>query len=187
MSARAGKNPKTFSGVSAADRRAARALYKQLKERGAIPHPWSLPAFVASCEHISGRAIQLLPQPLEFWQTSGPGDCMTGMLLTLPNQYLLLYRESDAPRYQEHQIAHELAHLLFEHEGAGRISDRQIETLFGDIFTDTDAVRKALTHNRIGLSNEQERQAEAFADLLLADTGPHDPDVEHTRRLFGLG
>ncbi|MFV8239124.1 hypothetical protein [Mycobacteroides chelonae] len=42
---------------------------------------------------------------------------MTGMLLTLPNLYLLLYRESDAPRYQEHQIAHELAHLLFEHEG----------------------------------------------------------------------
>ncbi|MBN7314551.1 hypothetical protein, partial [Mycobacteroides abscessus] len=70
MSAR-DSNPKAFSGVSAADRRAARALYKQLKERGAIPHPWSLPAFVASCEHISGRAIQLLPQPLEFWQTSG--------------------------------------------------------------------------------------------------------------------
>lgn len=161
-------------------------LYTQLKDSGAIPHPWSLAAFVTACEKISGRSILLIPQPLEFWQTSEPGDCMTGMLLTLPGKHLLLYRENASIRYQEHQIAHELAHLLFEHDGTGSISDRQIEALFGDLFTGTDAVRKALTHNRIGLSNDQERQAEAFADLLLANTTPDDPSTAHTRRLFGL-
>lgn len=98
-----------------------------------------------------------------------------------------MYRASASVRYQEHQIAHELAHLLFEHDGTGRITDRQIMAIFGDLFTDADAVREALTHNRAGLTNAQERQAEAFADLLLLNGYQSlDPKLEHTRKLFGF-
>lgn len=175
-----------WTGIGAEDRRIAQRLYQQLKTEGAIPSPWSMTEFIAACEEIAGQRIVLSPQPLDFWQSSEPGECMTGMLLSLPGQHLILYRENAPGRYQDHQIAHELAHLLFEHDGAGNISDRQIEALFGDLFTNTAAVRNILTHNRIGLSTAQERQAEALADLLLSGDAPLNPETERARRLFGL-
>lgn len=170
------------------DRRVAQDLYRSLDSRGAIPRPWSMAEFVSGCAEISGRSISLIAQPADFWQSSDPGDCLTGMMITLPDRHLILYRSKAALRYQEHQIAHELAHLLFEHNGAGRISDRQIQALFGSLFTSTEAVREALAaHNRAGLSNAQERQAEAFADVLLFNGYQSlDPAVEHTRKLFGF-
>lgn len=177
---------KSWTGIGVADRRIAETLYQQLKSDGAIPSPWSMSKFITACEQISGQRIVLCPQPPDFWQSPEPGECVTGMLLTLPGQHLILYRENSPGRYQDHQIAHELAHLLFEHDGAGNISDRQLEALFGDLFTDTEAVRNALTHNRIGLDNAQERQAEALADLLLSGEAPLTPDTERARRLFGL-
>lgn len=169
------------------DRRIAQELYNKLEAAGTIPRPWSLAEFVSSCAEVSGRAITLSAQPQDFWQASGPGDCLTGMLITLPDRHIIMYRENASVRYQEHQIAHELAHLLFEHDGAGRITDRQIMALFGDLFTNADAVRAALTHNRAGLTNAQERQAEAFADLLLFNGYRSlDPELDHTRKLFGF-
>lgn len=169
------------------DRRIAQELYSKLEAAAAIPRPWSLAEFVSACAEITGRSITLSAQPQDFWQESGPGDCLTGMLITLPGHHLIMYRASASVRYQEHQIAHELAHLLFEHDGTGRITDRQIMAIFGDLFTDADAVREALTHNRAGLTNAQERQAEAFADLLLLNGYQSlDPKLEHTRKLFGF-
>ncbi|TEA09188.1 hypothetical protein [Mycobacteroides salmoniphilum] len=170
------------------DRRIAQALYRDLESRDVIPRPWSMAEFVSACAEISGRSISLVAQPPDFWQSSDPGDCMTGMMITLPDRHLVLYRSNASIRYQEHQIAHELAHLLFEHNGAGRITDRQIQALFGGLFTSTEAVREALAaHNRAGLSNAQERQAEAFADVLLFNGYQSlDPTVEHTRKLFGF-
>lgn len=169
------------------DRRVAQELYNKLQDAGTIPRPWSLAEFVSSCAEATGRAITLSAQPQDFWQASGPGDCLTGMLITLPDRHVIMYRENASVRYQEHQIAHELAHLLFEHDGTGGITDRQIMALFGDLFTDPEAVRSALTHNRAGLTNAQERQAEAFADLLLFNGYRSlDPKLEHTRKLFGF-
>ncbi len=170
------------------DRRVAQALYRRLESAGTIPQPWSMAEFISSCARISGRSISVIAQPPDFWHAADTGDCLTGMMITLPDRHLIMYRANASVRYQEHQIAHELGHLLFEHNGAGRISERQIQALFGGLFTNTDSVREALdTHNRAGLSNAQERQAEAFADLVLFNGYQSlDPQLEHARKLFGF-
>jgi hypothetical protein len=89
-----------------------------------------------------------------------------------------VYEQRTSRLHQEHIIAHEIGHLLCDHEPVSGLDDRTASTLMPSL--DPRMIRRILGR-RSGYPVPQEQQAEMIASLLLqrfggavAATGPAD-------------
>lgn len=118
------------------------------------------------CQRLSVRRqkpIHRHPYPLEV-----PGPF--GLWLSTPSADYILYQTETTEDHQEHIKAHEVGHMLAEHE-----SDDADDTVWQEIMPDIPPhmIRRAL--RRSHYDSEHEADAECVADLLLTEsiTGHH--------------
>lgn len=142
--------------VTGADRRRAIALADQFDDF--ITPTFEIDQFVAACSGRNTTHIEIVEDASIFDGDGADADAtdeneactatlVTGMAVTFRDGgSLLLLRSGLAPVHRAHVIAHELAHLLFEHhpKQTRSLSDRQIRYLFGDELFSPDTVRKLL-------------------------------------------
>jgi Zn-dependent peptidase ImmA (M78 family) len=136
------------------------------------------------CERISqqrGRPIHRIPIPMRsnhpcgFWVATEHAD-------------FILYEANTSKAHQEHIIVHELAHIICCHRGSVTIDDASAELLFPDL--DPGLVRDML--RRSGYSDNQEREAEILASMILERVNRHprtpDPatDADNTEELMRI-
>ncbi|WP_160330195.1 ImmA/IrrE family metallo-endopeptidase [Streptomyces roseifaciens] len=128
-----------------------------------------------------GKPIHLIPMAI-------PEYSLNGMWMATPAADFVIYEVRTTRAHQEHIIAHELAHILCDHEANAGTSETVLSHLFPDI--DPMVVRRALQRTEYSERNEQE--AEMVASILLTpvrrqnDTGtepPLCPDDEVITRL----
>ncbi len=164
--------------VRASDRKRARILADTVADL--ISAPFDAEEFAVSCGLQRGRSVQVATSR-EMFDTAQHEEArdvclVTGLAMTYRcGDVMILVREGIVGVHRKHVILHELAHVLFEHHPSNSLAltDRQVRSLFGDLFT-PDAVRSALAgggvYARSGLSTDEEREAEAFADEVLTRT-----------------
>lgn len=104
-----------------------------------------------------GRPIHLIP-------TTFPERHLLGIWLKLDDFDVVAFEKSASPAHKEHIIAHELAHIAFEHRGSVRLDGVESGPLFADV--DPAAVQGALMRSRY--SDGEEQEAETMASLILA-------------------
>ncbi|MGI5213478.1 hypothetical protein [Plantactinospora sp. CA-290183] len=141
-----------------------------------LPDTASMATLCAQIGRQRNRPIRLLAMPLHEARPCG-------IWLSLPDADLIAYEANTTRMHQDHIVAHELAHVICGHSVLG--DERRLDTraLFPDL--DPALVRTLL--GRSHYSDEQEREAEVLASLLLSrvDRTPADPggDTELTLRL----
>ncbi|MFH7596142.1 hypothetical protein WDV06_13705 [Streptomyces racemochromogenes] len=127
-----------------------------------------------------GRPIHLIP-------TAFPERHLFGIWLKTDDFDIIAFEKAASASHKEHIIAHELAHIAFDHkgslqldrtdpgthesdgaEGAGGAGTGGEAAPAGPLFSDVDpeAVRSVLMRSRY--SDDEEQEAETMASLILA-------------------
>ncbi|MQA12036.1 MAG: hypothetical protein GEU98_26570 [Pseudonocardiaceae bacterium] len=136
-----------------------------------IPNPFDVGSFIDSLASRRGKRIELIPVALN---SSAP----SGALISTDDAEYICYAANTTPLHAEHIVLHEAGHLVFEHRRPAALERYAANVLMPNL-------SPALVHRvlgRIGYSDENERQAEMFASIVLQRTGraprttPEDPE-----------
>lgn len=119
-----------------------------------IPHPFSLEAFAGTVAARRGRPLRIQPLP----GLDGSGLLSGAWVATDAADYILI--DAAASPWHRNLIGtHEIAHILWDHNGAPRLRELAADLL------PAATVRRIL--GRHGYSSEDEREAELTACLAL--------------------
>lgn len=114
----------------------------------------------AVCEQVGrrrGRTIRLAPMELEE-------PLLHGLWIALPDTDVIVYRTNTSGPHQEHIIAHELSHIICEHDFGALPGPAVPASLLPD--AGPDLVRGSL--QRSAYDDRAEQEAEMMASLILA-------------------
>ncbi|MCD9196421.1 hypothetical protein [Streptomyces albireticuli] len=125
-----------------------------------VPDPFSATALCARLAERRDRPLRLLALPTP----TVPGT-PSGLLLSVEREDFILYDARTSPLHQEHIIVHEIGHLVCGHRSVAE--DVQLERHLD--LDDPRSVRTVLPRIRYG--DEQEREAEMIATLILEAAG----------------
>ncbi|AZM92008.1 MULTISPECIES: hypothetical protein [Streptomyces] len=163
------------SGLPASeDRRLRRRLKKvrhtceALLSEWGMEHGCGIDELHAYLSEQRGRPIHLIP-------TAFPERHLFGIWLKTDDFDIIAFEKAASASHKEHIIAHELAHIAFDHDGSVQLdqpgagpSPAAGQGDPGELFSDVDpeAVRGVLMRSRY--SDDEEQEAETMASLILA-------------------
>jgi hypothetical protein len=132
-----------------------------------------LPAGPLTVDGLAGHVAARRERPLHLRGLSMVGSGVSGAWIPTDKADYVFYESDTTPRHQAQIIAHELGHMVCDHSPA----------LHGTIDQIVALAPGAALHmlGRDGYSDDQEREAEHMADLLVgrldstADPAPADP------------
>ncbi|MDI5977987.1 hypothetical protein [Amycolatopsis magusensis] len=147
--------------------RRLRRQCRQLLRRLDVRPPLDVAELCHRTGELRGKHIRLVAHPIPV-----PGPF--GVWISTKSVDYILYQEETSRLHQDHIILHELGHIL-----AGHQSDEEDDTLLAELYPTMtparlraqyadigpDAVRRAL--RRASFGNEQEREAETVATIIL--------------------
>lgn len=182
--------------IAAADRKAALAVLRQLADQDLLPEPWDLTAFVSRVARWRDRPIRLHGKPADYWATGEDGDYLSGLFIPQPKADHIFYRVDGGRDISSHIVGHEMYHLVCGHTPTHEIenllpkpapiTDTRANAVFGETITDPEILRRALGCARSRLINREEREAEAFADLIMTVVSERgNPDQRRLATLLG--
>ncbi|MFE2865023.1 ImmA/IrrE family metallo-endopeptidase [Embleya sp. NPDC059259] len=131
-----------------------------------IPDPFDAQLLCENISRARGRALRLMPLPEGM-----PAGMPCGMWAATEKADWVWYDASTSPAHQRHIVAHELAHVLCDHNGgmdalmAGRLSP--------DL--DPATIRRMI--GRTSYTDFQELEAETLATLLTLPAAPSSPEL----------
>ncbi|MFF2191647.1 hypothetical protein [Streptomyces sp. NPDC058157] len=156
------------------DRRLRRRLKKVRRTCEGLLAEWGMEHGCGIDElhaHLSerrGRPIHLIP-------TAFPERHLFGIWLKTDDFDIIAFEKAASASHKEHIIAHELAHIAFDHQGSLQLDqagpaapEPEGAGGAGGLFSDVDpeAVRGVLMRSRY--SDDEEQEAETMASLILA-------------------
>lgn len=125
-----------------------------------IPVPWDRNAFVHNLAELRGRPITLIPTDTDV--IGGP----CGLWLVRDHDDLILHETGTSEYHIDQIVCHELAHMLLGHRFFGGDSDLEAD-LCREILPDIDPASVNAVLGRSTYANDQERDAEMFASILM--------------------
>jgi hypothetical protein len=129
-----------------------------------IPVPWNREVFVNNLAGMRGRPITLIPT-----DTAALADSPCGLWLACDDDDLIFYESGTSDYHIDQIVRHEIGHIMLGHGrirggSADSVRDRELcRQLLPDI--DPETVWAFL--GRTDCSKDQEREAEAFASVLM--------------------
>ena len=128
-----------------------------------IPNPWNREAFVAQIARLRRRPIELVPV-----DTSTLLDGPCGLWLRRDADDLLLYTTGTSDYHRDHIVCHEIGHMVLGHSQAlSYRADHDDSTEIRSILPDIDPATVQEVLARSAYSDDQEREAEAFANQVM--------------------
>lgn len=132
---------------------------------------------------LKNRLSEVRGHPIHLVPMSIPQYSLNGMWVSTPMADFIIYAACATRTHQEHIIAHELGHIICNHQSVSDMDDGILGQLFPDI--SPTIVRRVLQRNKYSHRNEQE--AEMIASIycgrikqrnkLLAPLDTEDDDV----------
>ncbi len=124
-------------------------------ERITLPDPFDLDEFLVMTGADRGRPIEILPLAGVQLPTVACGLWLPG-----PTVDWVFVEDSTSPLHREHIVIHEVAHMI-----CGHTTDRDQPS---SLFPHLDPARVRMVLGRTSYTDDQEREAEALASLLLS-------------------
>lgn len=141
--------------------------FQELIRHVPIPYPWETNEFVRATAAFRNRPITL--QQVDAADLAGDG-CGSGLWVACDTHDLILFA-AETEWHADHIIAHEIAHMLLQHDidsggDATQVLDcSPLRALMPSL--STDAIRSVL--GRSNYSEAREHDAETFADLVMVE------------------
>ena len=165
------------------DLRAVRRRCETRLRKLNLPQPFTTEALARSLAERRGRPLMLLPKG------AGGGPC--GVWFALDGADYVFFDGTTSGLHREHIIAHELAHLMWDHGTSEVIAPDVVADLLPDL--DPSTVRRMLS--RSSYSTVEEQEAEVLASMVVqqaedagraaAEPVSSDPEVQRLRGMLG--
>ncbi|MFA4082546.1 hypothetical protein [Mycobacteroides salmoniphilum] len=129
-----------------------------------IPTPWDLNEFIANIAEMRRRPIHLIGTDTV---TAAGSPC--GLWLVRPHDDVILYDQNTSTYHIDQIVRHEVGHMVLGHDLT--LTDQTVPEATSDVFRNVlpdiraDTIRAVL--GRTDFANEQEREAETFASLIM--------------------
>ncbi|MGL5441335.1 MAG: hypothetical protein ACRDDJ_02550 [[Mycobacterium] stephanolepidis] len=129
-----------------------------------IPEPWDLEKFISNIAKMRERPIRLIGTDTV---TAAGSAC--GLWLVRPDDDVIVYDKNTSAYHIDQIVRHEIGHMILGHDRA--LVDEQAPREPAEIFHTSlpdlspDLIRAVL--GRTDFANEQEREAETFANLII--------------------
>ncbi|WP_186818489.1 ImmA/IrrE family metallo-endopeptidase [Nocardia ninae] len=137
-----------------------------------IPYPFNSKAFIEALIKYRGRRIELVEMTVDR-------DTPCGMFVATPEADYIFYAANTSPLHQEHIIAHEAAHILYNHGGTGALGEAVAPLLMKNL--SPELITRVL--GRTAYSESDEAEAEMLASVILIRAGRADPPTLTSREL----
>jgi hypothetical protein len=152
-----------MSGGMALKEKQLRLRCEELVESLDIPAPSSVEDLCCSLSRRRNRPINLLPLKL-------PKDGPCGLWVSVKNADYIVYQQQTTPMHRAHIIAHEIGHILREHNPASTSHTLSIPrillpNLSPKIIQRVRTIEKVLGRTQYSLLEEQE--AEIIASFIM--------------------
>ena len=136
------------------------ALARQLP----IPVPWDRDVFIQSMSQLRGRPIRLVPT-----DTADLAGSPCGLWLTRDDDDLILHEAGSSDYHIDQIVCHEIGHMVLGHSRLRQFGDnKELENeLCRTLLPDLDPATVRAVLGRTTYANDQERDAEMFASLLM--------------------
>lgn len=123
-----------------------------------VPRPWNRTAFLEALSHHRGRPIALVPIDAVTLQ-----GLPCGLWLQFRDHDEIGFHADSSSYHVDQTIMHEVGHMMLGH-GGSTAADTTLRDLCPDI--DFDALESVM--KRSNFDDDQEGEAETFADLLMS-------------------
>jgi hypothetical protein len=155
------------------------ARFRDIARHVPIPRPWSMSEYLDAVTVYRGRSIVL--RPVESSVLAGSG-CGSGLWIALPHNDVIVYGSDTTEGHADHIILHEVGHMLFDH--GGDTEQSALVSAFAEFMpsVEPDSIRKVLA--RTVYDNEDEREAELFADMVMVSAMQRRRRESPLRRTF---
>lgn len=146
-----------------------------------IPIPWDRSAFVQSVADMRGRPITLIPAETAFL-----ADSLCGLWLARDGDDLILHERGTSDYHIDQIVCHEIGHMILGHRSGVHRETRDVlgESAWRHALPDLAAESVRAVLGRKDYGNEQEREAEMFASLLMIATEERAHQHSMIRRVF---
>ncbi|MEN4464219.1 hypothetical protein ABFV47_24935 [Mycolicibacterium fortuitum] len=146
-----------------------------------IPSPWDRDVFVQAVAEMRGRPIRLVPVDTAFL-----ADSPCGLWVARDDEDVIVHERGTSDYHIDQIVCHEIGHMLLGHRsGSPRESrDDTIESAWRHLlpYIDPETVHAVLGRKDYG--DDQEREAETFASLLMIATEEQAHERSIIRRVF---
>lgn len=164
-----------------------RAQLDSIVDRLNLPVEWSIEELIAGVTELRGRPIQLRPMSDDLYR----GRHVCGWWFAHETYDVIMHRQSSDAEHQKGIIAHEVSHMLLEHEGDPELAIDAIElasALTGVAPHPMDNGRAVRARGWAGYNDENEYAAELMARLIATQasraTRPGDRFRDRGLRIF---
>ncbi|WP_231752687.1 MULTISPECIES: hypothetical protein [Bacteria] len=131
-----------------------------------IPVPWDRRTFVENFAHQRGRPIRLIPT-----DTAAFIDSPCGLWLIKDDEDIIVHEAGTTDYHIDQIVCHEIGHMVLEHRSGPREGNRvgptAIAELCRSILPDLEPALIRTVLGRTDYADEQERDAERFASVLM--------------------
>ncbi|QIS17150.1 ImmA/IrrE family metallo-endopeptidase [Nocardia terpenica] len=129
-----------------------------------IPRPFTAESFVAALAEYRGRRIELVGMVADR-------DTPCGLFVGTPDADYIFYASNTTVLHQEHIIAHEVGHIVCNHEGIDALTQSVASVLMKNL--SSRLITRVL--GRTVYSEAEEAEAEMLASVILIRAGRADP------------
>jgi hypothetical protein len=146
-----------------------------------IPVPWDRDLFVANLARMRGRPIRLVPT-----NTAAMTDSPCGLWITRDDDDLILHDTGTSAYHIDQIVCHEVGHMVLGHSRCEKLGDekaRQIQ-LCVSLLPDLDPATVHAILGRTSYPNDEERDAEMFASMLMVAAAEASRDDSMMRSVF---
>lgn len=146
-----------------------------------IPVPWDRDMFVDNLAKKRGRPIRLVPT-----NTAALTDIPCGLWITRDDEDLILHESGTSEYHIDQIVCHEIGHMMLGHSRCEKVGDekaRLLQLLASSLpSVDQATVRTVL--GRMAYPNDEERDAEMFANMLMVAAAEAGRDDSMMRSVF---
>jgi hypothetical protein len=150
-----------------------------------IPTPWDRDVFVQRVAEKRGRPIALIPT-----DTASLTDSPCGLWMARDHDDLILHERGTSDYHIDQIVCHEIGHMILGHRSCGTQGENRykvIESAWRQLLPAVPDFSPESVHAVLGrkdYGDEQEREAEMFASLLMIATEEQTHQRSIVRRVF---
>lgn len=146
-----------------------------------IPTAWDRDAFVQQVAEMRGRPIRLVPVETAFL-----ADSPCGLWVARDHDDVIVHERGTSDYHIDQIVCHEIGHMLLGHRSGTPRENREdtIESAWRRLLPDVSPESVHAVLGRKDYGDDQEREAEMFASLLMIATEEQAHQRSMIRRVF---
>lgn len=146
-----------------------------------LPKKWDRAQFISNLAEMRSRPIHLIAV-----DTVSLAGSPCGLLIVRPDDDIIVHESGTSEYHIDQIVRHEIGHMMLGHDRmqAGHLDTRSAADLFQSVMPNIEPAAVRAVLGRQDFSEDQERDAETFATMLMFAAHEKETNASMMRSVF---